>query len=50
MGAPNGAVGFLGVMSVVFTLAMTVFWVVVAWRGMRALEGIDESLRERAPR
>ena len=50
MGVPNSAVGVLGAMSAVFSLAMTVFWVVVAWRGLRALEGIEESLRERGPR
>jgi len=44
----GGAVGVLAIVSSVFSLVMMVFWVVVAWRGVRALEGIDESLRERS--
>jgi hypothetical protein len=47
MDISNGAVGALAIVSSVFSLVMVVFWVVVAWRGMRALEGIDETLRER---
>lgn len=42
--------GFFGLVIGAFWLAVFVFWVVVGWRAMRALEGIDESLRERAPR
>jgi hypothetical protein len=37
----------LAILGWVFTVALTIFWIVVAWRALRALEGIDESLRER---
>jgi hypothetical protein len=50
MGIPPFATGLLALFFWAFWLAMIVFWVVVGWRAMRALEGIDESLRERATR
>ena len=50
MDVPSTAAGLLGAMAAIFNLALMVFCVVVAWRGLRALEGIEESLRERGPR
>jgi hypothetical protein len=50
MGVPPFASGLLGVAVMAFWLAVFVFWIVVGWRAMRALEGIDDSLRERGPR
>lgn len=47
MGVPSAATGLLGMVVMAFWAAVFVFWVVVGWRAMRALEGIDESLRER---
>ena len=47
MGFSNVASGLLGLVVMAFWAAVFVFWVVVGWRAMRALEGIDESLRER---
>lgn len=39
--------GLLALAYGAFWVTMMVFWVVMAWRAVRALEGIDESLRER---
>lgn len=47
MGLPSAAAGFLGVVVTAFWAVVFVFWVVVGWRAMRALEGIEDSLRER---
>lgn len=47
MGLSSAATGLFGLAVMAFWAAVFVFWVVVGWRAMRALEGIDESLRER---
>lgn len=50
MGVSDTAFNAFGLLSALYWLTITIFWVVVGWRAMRALEGIDESLRERPPR
>jgi len=42
--------GILALAYAAFWLSLMIFWVVMAWRAVRALEGIDESLRERNSR
>ncbi len=42
--------GFLALAYGAFWVTMMIFWGVMAWRAVRALEGIDDSLRERDPR
>ena len=49
MGGSSVAMTGLGLATGFFWLAMTIFWVIVAWRGMRALEGIERALSERNP-
>lgn len=51
MGFSNsGAMTGLGLVTGLFWVVMTVFWVIVAWRGLRALEGIERALSERIER
>lgn len=50
MGVSQLGTNLLGLVSLGFWLAMVTFAVVVAWRAMRALEGIESALRERNSR
>lgn len=50
MGTPAFANGLLAIATGAFWLCVFVFWVVVGWRAMRALEGIEETLRRHGPR
>jgi hypothetical protein len=50
MGISDSAFNAFTMLSALYGLSITVFWVVVGWRAMRALEGMEESLRERNSR
>lgn len=50
MGASQLGSTLVGLATLGFWLSMVTFAVVVAWRAMRALEGIESALRERNSR
>lgn len=50
MGVSQLGSGLMALATLGFWLTMVTFAVVVAWRSMRALEGIEAALRERNSR
>jgi hypothetical protein len=46
MSGGGGAMGALAMLAVLWGLAVTVFWMVCAWRAMRAHERLAESLEQ----
>ena len=46
----NGFQGFLAVVTTAFAVATFIFWMIVAWRAMRAHERIATTLEDHLPR
>ena len=42
----GGGMGLLAVLAVLWGLAVTIFWMVCAWRAMRAHEKLAESVEQ----
>ena len=45
---PYGGIGFIGLLMMGWGVLVTLFWMVCAWRAMRAHEALTEAVRKLA--